>query len=241
MSDSVKFIFKTLTKVPIIIMCAYAVFNIFAFFFIYFRMLGVSYVVMQTAVENNYIPTTEGGTLLDYLEDTDSISMVDTVGLVVAAGSSEAEVAYNGGTSAPEAYTKVEIPNGDGTSKWIGIVTPSNDPSMTNAARIGTVETGARRKHQYGTPVICGVYCRYKIIWPLDYRYTGNRDAITADNGATDNSLTSGSYNYNGVAGYDGTGETSRQSYMSAWSKIPLLITYKVPGLKYYPDMLFTE
>lgn len=237
MSDSVKFIFKTLTKVPIVIMCAYAVFNIFAFFFIYFRMLGVSYVVMQTAVENNYIPTTEGGTLLDYLEDTDSISMVDKVGLVIAASDAN-DFAASGLNGSYEAY---EIPNGDGTSKWVALVTPSTDGATTNAAKIGTVIGGARQKHQYGTPVVCGVFCRYKIIWPLDYRYTGNRDAITADNGATDSALTSGAYNYKNVAGYDGTDTSVHEGATAAWSKLPLLITYKVPGLKYYPDLSFTD
>ena len=55
MSDSVKFIFMTLIKVPCIIFAAFFIFNIFAFFFIYFKVLGFSYVVMQEVVENNYI------------------------------------------------------------------------------------------------------------------------------------------------------------------------------------------
>lgn len=66
MSDNVKFIFKTLLKVPIIIFVMYFVFNLFVFALTYFRALGVSYVVMQTAVENNYIPEQEMNTLQNY-------------------------------------------------------------------------------------------------------------------------------------------------------------------------------
>ena len=51
MSDEVKFIFKTLLKVPVIIVVSFLILNIFAFFFIYFKVLGLSYVVMQTAVK----------------------------------------------------------------------------------------------------------------------------------------------------------------------------------------------
>lgn len=84
MSDSVKFIFKTLIKVPIIIAVAYGIFNIFAFCFIYFKMLGLSYVVMQTAVENNYLPEQELNTLQDYIEQIDNdIYMVENAGIVV--------------------------------------------------------------------------------------------------------------------------------------------------------------
>ena len=36
MNESVKFIFKTLLKVPVFILVAYAIFNLFAFSFSYF-------------------------------------------------------------------------------------------------------------------------------------------------------------------------------------------------------------
>ena len=68
MSDGVKFIFKTLIKVPCYIMVAYFILNIFAFAHTYFKMLGFSYVVMQTAVENNYLPETEYNQLKAYLD-----------------------------------------------------------------------------------------------------------------------------------------------------------------------------
>jgi hypothetical protein len=82
MADSVKFIFMTLIKVPVYIMVAFFIFNLFAFTFIYFKMLGISYVVQQTAIENNYIPTAERDTICDYMADNlANISMVENVGL----------------------------------------------------------------------------------------------------------------------------------------------------------------
>ena len=53
-------------KVPVIIFVCYFVFNLFCFTYTYFRALGLSYVVMQTAVENNYIPPSEKATLEAY-------------------------------------------------------------------------------------------------------------------------------------------------------------------------------
>ena len=66
MADEVKFIFKSLMKVPIIILVCYLVLNILVFAFSYFRLMGVSYVIMQTAVENNYLPAQELNSLNAY-------------------------------------------------------------------------------------------------------------------------------------------------------------------------------
>lgn len=77
MTDEVKFIFKTLIKVPIIIVITYLIFNIFAFAFTYFKLLGFSYVAMQTAVENNYIPSNEESTLLSYLDSMETGIVTD--------------------------------------------------------------------------------------------------------------------------------------------------------------------
>ena len=85
MSDQVKFIFKTLIKVPIIIAVTYLIFNVFAFTYTYFRLMGFSYVVMQTAVENNYIPYdpgnaySEGKTLVDYVQNNFNTGVVTDI------------------------------------------------------------------------------------------------------------------------------------------------------------------
>ena len=76
MSDSVQFIFKTLLKVPVIIFVSFFILNIFTFCYTYFQMLGFSYVVMQTAVENNYLPTTEYNQLNNYLNTIDDSDFI---------------------------------------------------------------------------------------------------------------------------------------------------------------------
>lgn len=81
MEDTVKYIFKTLIKVPCIIVASYLVFNIFCYGLISFKLLGVSYTVMQTAVENNYIPEEEKNTLEAYFQELDNSSeLINNVG-----------------------------------------------------------------------------------------------------------------------------------------------------------------
>lgn len=80
MAENVKFIFKSLIKVPVIILVVYAVFNVFAFSLSYFKILGFSYVAMQTVVENNYIPEQERNTLDTYLNSMET-SMLENLTL----------------------------------------------------------------------------------------------------------------------------------------------------------------
>lgn len=82
MTSGVKFIFKTLTKIPIIIVITYAIFNAFAFGLTYFKLLGFSYVVMQTAVENNYLPPQELNTLNKYLDSIADTGVIDNAKIV---------------------------------------------------------------------------------------------------------------------------------------------------------------
>lgn len=81
-TDEIKFIFKTLIKVPCIIMVMYLCFNIFAFSITYFRMLGASYAVMQTALENNYLPPSERKDLEAYIQgfETENVKNITLVG-----------------------------------------------------------------------------------------------------------------------------------------------------------------
>lgn len=83
MADGVKFIFKTLLKVPIIIFTCYLVLNLFTFAHTYFKALGFSYVVMQTAVENNYIPASEQYALQNYCDTLNNSSeMMSNVSII---------------------------------------------------------------------------------------------------------------------------------------------------------------
>ena len=85
MNESVKFMFKTLLKVPVFILVAYAIFNLFAFSFSYFKIMGFSYVAMQTAVENNYFPQTEYNTLTAYLNGLET-AMLENATLTIDTG-----------------------------------------------------------------------------------------------------------------------------------------------------------
>lgn len=178
MSDSVKFIFKTLIKVPIIIFACYLVFNLFAFTFTYFRVLGLSYVVMQTAVENNYIPDAERQTLQDYM---DSIANTN--------------VAENG----------------------IILLNDVSNPLSDDAS--------VRR--QYGSEVAVGVSVNYKFIWPLMPKEQ-LKDTNESFIGFTDSA-------FSGYAD-DLTLEARRLDAQHAVNN-NITIVYRVPGLKYYPDL----
>jgi hypothetical protein len=190
MSDSVKFIFKTLLKVPIIIFVSFFILNIFAFFFIYFKVLGTSYVVMQVAVENNYLPASELMTLYDYVDEWNDIPMVNNASIIV----------YDDGT---DIYTMQHHADTD--------------------AVYGDLD--ARTRKQYGKTVTCGVRCEYTMVWPLDYRETTvNEAGVNGLNG-------------NNFQGFKSEAELE-QAREDKLFTFPIEISYTVPGLKYYPDML---
>lgn len=68
-SNEVKFVFKTLIKVPCIILISYIIFNLFAFVVSYLRLVSLSYVVQETVIQNNFIPDSEKDILEDYISD----------------------------------------------------------------------------------------------------------------------------------------------------------------------------
>lgn len=68
MSDGVKFIFKTLIKVPFIICVSFFIFNIFAFTVSYFRIVGASNTLQQAIMDNNYLVKSDYDTFEGYTE-----------------------------------------------------------------------------------------------------------------------------------------------------------------------------
>lgn len=68
MSDGVKFIFKTLIKVPFIICVSFFIFNIFAFTVSYFRIVGASNTLQQAIMDNNYLVESDYDTFEGYTE-----------------------------------------------------------------------------------------------------------------------------------------------------------------------------
>jgi uncharacterized membrane-anchored protein YitT (DUF2179 family) len=69
MTDAVKFIFKPLIKVPIYIAISYLIFNIVFMCLFYFKFLGISYTVMQTCMENNFLADREKNAIQSGLDE----------------------------------------------------------------------------------------------------------------------------------------------------------------------------
>ena len=201
MADNVKFIFKSLIKVPIFIFVAFFIFNIFTFFFIYFKMLGISYVVMQTAVENNYLPQHELTTLNKYMTSLNKISYVENAHIVVDNDTSGATL-YNGSGNYLDENGNAKALKSDGHN------------SVT--------------RRQYGNYIVTGVYCKYRIIWPLQYVETMH------DTTAGVAGMNNGNHN---TVETSNTTLANRRSDSRHAVLIPIKLVYTIPGLKYYPDL----
>lgn len=201
MAENVKFIFKSLIKVPIFIFVAFFIFNIFTFFFIYFKMLGISYVVMQTAVENNYLPQQELTTLNKYMTSLNKISYVENAHIVVDNDTSGATL-YNGSGSYLDEKGNAKALTSDGHN------------SVT--------------RRQYGNYIVTGVYCKYKIIWPLQYVETmhDTNAGVAGTNSSNNNTVETSN-----------TTLANRRKDSKHAVLIPIKLVYTIPGLKYYPDL----
>ena len=207
MADSVKYIFKTLIKVPCIILVCYMILNAFMFVYSYFKVLGLSYVVMQTAVENNYLPNDQLAMLDDYAQSLAKGSVLSHCSVVP--GKLAVTEAATGGW-------------GDGNSPWTAGWEPKSDGS-------------ARIRHQYGASVTCGVVAKLDFIWPLDTRevldnpddqYLGWNSTGTFGGFADESALKSRRADKG-----DGTSANRNN----------VVIMFTVPGLKYYPDLMYGE
>lgn len=219
MSDSVKFIFMTLIKVPCIIFGAFFIFNIFAFFFIYFKMLGFSYVVMQEVVENNYITQTQINQINAQFSEVDAIPLADNTNIIVGISTAT----DGSGRKIPACYNK----------NTGGVVLATNMGS--SASLLGSSATS---KTQYGTSKTVGVHCDYTIVWPLSYNNamsTTGRDGtgVAGNTGGKYNPITT-TYNGDSFENNMGSGDVTNRGLKVT---IPLNIYYTVPGLKYYADM----
>lgn len=226
MEGGVKFIFKTLIKVPVYIYAAFLVFNIFAFCFIYFKMLGFSYLVQQTAVENNYLPKEHMDSFAEYLTDFDnSVAMVENCNIIIS-----------------DKYDETKDKN---SVYCLGLTRKMSASGVEYTAR--SVKHDALVRRQYGAEVTVGVTCNYIWIWPLDYRNTATDNINTSYSGAEvgDSTVLGG---YDSSENYDnrtmnGTGNMIIDMRVnndgSMMNETPnIVIKYTVPGLKYYPDIV---
>lgn len=77
MSDGVKFIFKTIIKVPFIICVSFFIFNIFAFTVSYFRIVGASNTLQQAIMDNNYLVDSDEETFKKYCNNLSTKCLTD--------------------------------------------------------------------------------------------------------------------------------------------------------------------
>lgn len=221
MSDSVKFIFMTLIKVPCVIFGAFFIFNIFAFFFIYFKMLGFSYVVMQEVVENNYLTPSQINQLNAQFADIDAIPLADNTNIIVGL-SSRTDATGN------RIPVMIDKTRGTGRNHTVLVTNPAGSTESV-------VGSSASEPSQYGTSKTVGVHCDYTIVWPLSYNNAmGLSDGVRGNEGSIYNSMDT---DYNGDIFTDnmdrGSGDLVDNGHKVV---IPLNIYYTVPGLKYYAD-----
>ena len=213
MADGVKFIFKTLIKVPCIIMVCYFVLNIFMFMYYYFKMLGISYEAMQVVVENNYIPPQEFELLNKYIIDEDNkTECLRNCCLIIADPATEA----NDDNGSHDTKVATE-------TNWLATATGNNAIDYEDSKTRATGNNALKRK-QYGKDNVVGVHYEFQLIWPLTHRETTVNDS--------------------GVNGLDGNtfqGFKSASQLEQARNNKSLFsninIYYRVPGLKYYPDL----
>lgn len=223
MADSVKFIFMTLIKVPVYITVAFFIFNLFAFTFIYFKMLGVSYVVQQTAIENNYLPKKELGTIIEYMRDEiSSISMVENVAICYGDGK-YIDVATGKGVGTNTDYTHIGV---DGLKKkqygsqvkcgvtcnYIWIWPLDYRTTKNNTENVAGLLSGADYTGTYsGSPGNNAYY------------------AQEAANGRT--------YDQRASKANDMVEYMRQTATPSDYDDNNISIMYNLPGLKYYPDL----
>lgn len=151
MADDVKFVFKTLIKVPLTVIIAYMVMNIILFANFYFKYLGYSYIVMQTVYENNYLPTAEQNTLLATANDT--LNNSDLIYRTYIC------VDTNSGTSDDEFKRQMGVND--------KLVIDNNATSFTKAS--ATVIGSNNKRVQYGKKIQVHVGYVFKMMLPFNH------------------------------------------------------------------------
>jgi len=244
MSESVAFIFKTLIKVPIIIFTAFFIMNCFAFAFIYFKVLGFSYVLMQEAVENNYVAPRQADQIRTYLWNLqDEIPMCRNATIIVGLDSTGTPVLWNmTPTGAVDLQDTV-------TGHHIGNLTYGDVIDEYNYGK------NAGIRQQYGATKSIGIHCEYEFVWPLSYQYTHgqrNVDGYTGtvggfthsneETGGNTYDISKDPYTLNGLGDFADSAGMSESAATIGLNNmkgviIPIDIYYTVPGLKYYADL----
>jgi hypothetical protein len=225
MDESVAFIFKTLIKVPCIIFVSFFIFNIFAFCFIYFKILGLSYVLMQEVVANNYITSSQYDQIWkSSLTDLNDTALVSSVGIIVGKDNS-GNLVYSTSSSA---------------ASHTNYIYRVSDSGKTTLGTNSDAKTCVGTKYQYGKVRTVGIYCKYTIIWPVSYNKSkGLTSGVNGLKGNSEYGSTMTTTYSNSGDVYDDNMSLANGDILDNGHKvtIPIYIYYQVPGLKYYSDL----
>ena len=229
MNDEVKFIFKTLIKVPVIIIISYLVFNIMMFINFYFRGLGTSYLIMQEVAINNYIPATDRGSITETARTFENYDK-DAVALGKEAGDKNKSITSDlidavaiGVNNEGNFQTNSQIQDTVRSKANSGNYHSDNLSFFYNGNLAGDGAIG--KKVQYGTPIQC--YFAYNFVFQLPLTH--------GVNGLESSSANDGNENYITAANDTSTSKLSNNS--SGGFRTVVVFAYKVPALKYYPDI----
>lgn len=140
MERGVSFIFRTLIKVPIIIMVSFFIFNIFAFTVSYFKVIGAVNAIQQVAIDNNFLPQEDVDTFKKYLEQEVETTYLQNAQIIINTDGRD--------------FDKQFI-NSDGQRVDVDM----NDFDPEN--------TSVNERKQYGNTITVGVTAEYRFIWPL--------------------------------------------------------------------------
>ena len=242
MSDGVKFVFKTLFKVPVIILAAYLLMNILGLATTFFRVQGVQYGLENVVTENNYISRADLTKLmpqvwaLGYSKDDAGqwrkIAYVDEIGFLVQ------------NESGDEFRVPIPAPNTTGTNASIAA-----ENIITNANMHFADSTNSPlARSQYGRSKVVGCYADYVVLWPLTVydnsvtgsSFDGNPGQVVQgyDNGNWQESYTTLGEGgiFTGNAPVTGDYATDTRSHANNII-VPLTMRNTVVGIKYYADL----
>lgn len=244
MSDGVKFVFKTLFKVPIFILAAYLLMNVLGIVTTYFKVQGIQYGLENIVTENNYISTQDLTKLMPQLwalgyshnpatGTWTKIAYVEEVGFLVVDES---------GTE-----HRVQLPNPQTTSASVAATQIKNgiDGCFT------TLDHSPTNRTQYGTSKVIGFYADYAVLWPLTVydnaaggSFTGgNNNVVTGfDGGNWQNTAAAAPAGVEGSIFTGGnipvTGDFGEDSKAHAnVVRVPIELSNTVVGIKYYSDL----
>lgn len=247
MSDGVKFVFKTLFKVPIIILAAYFIMNLLGAATTFFKVQGVQYGLENVITENNYISVKDLEKLmpqiwaLGYHKDNtgtwSKTAYVEEIGFIVQ------------NESGTTTLIPIDAPVGSGTNASTAAQHVVNNIDST--AGFTDNKNSPTTRSQYGRAKVIGCYANYAVLWPLTVYDDGSGAALTGtgtgaeavqgfnggnwNTGATPTSGQVGIFSGGNIAA---TGDWAQDTKNHAnVIEIPIQLTNTVVGIKYYADL----